>query len=165
VDQSSTADRPDVLVYSTMPMTKALSFAGPIRAELQVSADTPDADWVVKLVDVRPDGFAQHLAVGILRSSARDSELNRKPLEPGKTYKVSVDVGSSAATILPGHSLRVDISAAYFPLFDRNTNTAEGPAGARTQVAKQTVFHSRATMSRIQLPVIPQDGDRLTRKR
>lgn len=163
VDQGAIADRTDVLVYSTKPMIKPLTFAGPIRAELQVSADTPDADWVVKVVDVRPDGFARNLAVGILRGSARESEINRKPMESGKTYKISVDTGSTAATILPGHALRVDVSAAYFPLFERNANTGEGPAGGRTQVARQTILHGRATMSRIQLPVIPQDGDRRKR--
>ena len=26
-----------------------------MKAELSVSADTPDADWVVKLIDVHPD--------------------------------------------------------------------------------------------------------------
>jgi putative CocE/NonD family hydrolase len=120
---------------------------------------------VVRLVDVRPDGFAQNLAIGILRGSARESDLHRKLMVPGETYKISVDTGSTAATILPGHRLRVDISAAYFPLFDRNATTGEGPASARTQIATQTVFHSRANMSRIQLPVIPEDDDNLTRKR
>jgi putative CocE/NonD family hydrolase len=155
VDQGSTADRPDVLVYRTEPLTTPLAFAGPIRAELHVSADVPDADWVVKLVDVRPDGFAQQLAVGLLRSSARESDLYRQRLEPGRTYRLTVDVGSTAATILPGHTLRVDVSAAYFPLFDRNPNTGEGPASARTRIATQKVLHAPAALSAIWLPIIP----------
>ena len=84
----------------------------------------PDADWVVKLIDVHPDGAAYNLAVGILRGRFRDSELEPKPLEPNTTSKLTVDLGPIAAQIAPGHQLRVDICGAYFPLFDRNPNTA-----------------------------------------
>jgi predicted acyl esterase len=56
VDQSALEDRDDVLVYGTQPLAEPLAFAGNLEAKLFVSTDTPDADWVVKVVDVRPDG-------------------------------------------------------------------------------------------------------------
>ncbi|HND52170.1 MAG TPA: CocE/NonD family hydrolase, partial [Pirellulaceae bacterium] len=56
VNQRSIEQRQDVLCYSTSALTEPLTFAGDARAELFVSADTPDADWVVKLIDVHPDG-------------------------------------------------------------------------------------------------------------
>ena len=128
-------------------------FAGNASAELFVAADTPDADWVVKLIDVHPDGAAYNLAVGILRGRFRDSELEPKPLEPNTTYKITVDLGPIAAQIAPGHQLRVDICGAYFPLFDRNPNTAEGPFGKSTAIATESVYHTSAMPSRILLPV------------
>ena len=153
VDQRSIEDRNDVLVYTSEPLTAPLTFAGDARAELFVSADTPDADWVVKLIDVHPDGAAYNLTVGVLRGRFRDSELEPKLLTPGEVYKIVVDLGPVAAQLAPGHRLRVDVCGAYFPLFDRNANTAEGIFGQSTAIATESVYHSLATPSRIILPV------------
>jgi putative CocE/NonD family hydrolase len=152
VDQAPMEQRKDVLVYSTPPLTRSLRFAGPLRAELSVQASTPDSDWVVKLVDVSPDGFAQNLAAGIQRSSfARTGKVT-----PGSGYKIEVDLGHAAARIAPGHRLRVEVTGSYFPLFDRNTNTGEGPFSARTMVARQTVHHSAGSASRVLIPLIEE---------
>lgn len=153
VDQSALEDRDDVLVYTSDAFAEPLSFAGNIEAKLFVSADTQDADWAVKLVDVRPDGFAQNIATGILRGRYRDSLLQPSPLEPGKIYEITVDLGPCAATIAPGHRLRVDICGSLFPLYDRNPNTGEGPFGAKTLVSTESVYHSSLKASRIVLPV------------
>lgn len=153
-NQRLAADRQDVLIYQTPPLKKPVAFAGPIRAELYVSTDTPDADWVVRIIDVRPDGFAQPLATGIQRGSFRESNINPTPLVPAKVYRLNVDLGHSAARILAGHSLRVQIASSCFPLFDRNTNTAEGPTSARTLVATEQVWHTAARPSRIWLPAV-----------
>jgi putative CocE/NonD family hydrolase len=153
-DQRLAGERQDVLIYTTPALTKPIAFAGPIRAELYVSADTPDGDWVVRLIDVRPDGFAQPLATGIQRGSFRESNTDPTPLTPGKLYVLNVDMGHSAARILPGHTLRVQIAPSCFPLFERNTNTAEGPASARALVSTEQVWHDGARASRIWLPVV-----------
>ena len=153
VDQSALEDRDDVLVYTSDVLTEPLSFAGNVEAKLFVSADTPDADWAVKLVDVRPDGYAQNIATGILRGRYRDSLLQPSPLEPGKIYEITVDLGPCAATIATGHRLRVDICGSLFPLYDRNPNTGEGPFGAKTLVSTESVYHTPLKASRIVLPV------------
>ncbi len=153
VDQSALEDRDDMLVYTSDVLNESLSFAGNVEAKLFVSADTPDADWAVKLVDVRPDGFAQNLATGILRGRYRDSLLEPSPLQPGKVYEITVDLGPCAATIANGHRLRVDICGSLFPLYDRNSNTGEGPFGARTLISTESVYHSSLKSSRIVLPV------------
>ena len=108
---------------------------------------------MVKLVDVHPNGAAYNLTVGILRGRFRESELQPELLKPGEVYKIKVDLGPIAAQILPGHQLRVDICGAYFPLFDRNANTAEGIFGNTTRTATETIFHSPGQASRIILPV------------
>ena len=153
VDQRPLEDRQDVLVYTSEPLTAPLTFAGDARAELFVSADTPDADWVVKLIDVHPDGAAYNLTVGILRGRFRDSELEPKMLTPGEVYKIVVDLGPVAAQLAPWHRLRVDVCGAYCPLFDRNANTADGIFGQSTAIATESVFHSPTRPSRIILPV------------
>ncbi len=155
VDQRPIETRDDVLVYTSEPYTEPLTFAGNAHAKLFVSADTPDADWVVKLIDVHPDGFSQNLSVGILRGSFRNSERKHTPLTPGEVYEITVDLGPIAAQIGKGHRLRVDICGAYFPLFDRNPNTGEGPFGKGTKVATEKVYHDAVRPSRIILPCQP----------
>jgi hypothetical protein len=153
VDQGATEDLEDVLVYTSEPMTEPLRFAGNAEAKLHVSANTPDADWAVKLIDVRPDGFAQNIARGILRGRYRKSLLKPELLQPGEVYEITVDLGPVAATLAKGHRLRVDISGADFPLYDRNPNTAEGINGSKTAVSTEQIHHHPGALSRIILPV------------
>lgn len=153
VDQSALEDREDVLVYNSGPLAEPLRFAGNLEAKLFVSTDTPDADWVVKVVDVRPDGFAQNLATGIVRGRYRNSLLQAELMKPGQVYEITVDLGPCAATIAKGHQLRVDICGALFPLYDRNPNTAEGIFGSKTAIATEQVHHRPGALSRIVLPV------------
>lgn len=155
VDQRSIEERKDVLVYSTEPLKVPLTFAGDAQLELFVSADTPDADWVAKLIDVHPNGFSQNLAVGILRGRFRDSEHSPTPLQPGQVYRLLIDLGPIAAQLQPGHRLRIDVCGSYFPLFDRNTNTGEGPFGKKTMVSTEKVYHGLKTSSRLLLPCQP----------
>ncbi len=153
VDQSATEDREDVLVYTSQAIKEPLTFAGNAEAKLHVSTDTPDADWAVKLIDVHPDGFAQNIARGILRGRYRNSLLKPELMKPGQVYEITVDLGPVAATIAKGHQLRVDISGADFPLYDRNPNTAEGIRGSKTAIATEQVHHRPGTLSRLILPV------------
>jgi hypothetical protein len=153
VDQGATEDRADLLAYTSEVMTEPLTFAGNVEAKLHVSSDTPDADWAVKLIDVHPDGFAQNIARGILRGRYRNSLLKPELLKSGQVYEITVDLGPVAATIAKGHQLRVDISGADFPLYDRNPNTVEGITGSATAIATEQVHHRQGALSRILLPV------------
>jgi putative CocE/NonD family hydrolase len=153
VDQRATEDRDDVLVFTSEPVTESLSFAGNAEVKLHVSTDTPDADWAVKLIDVHPDGFAQNIARGILRGRYRTSLLNAELMKTGEVYEITVDLGPVAATIAKGHLLRVDISGADFPLYDRNPNTAEGITSSKTAIATEQVHHKPGALSRLVLPV------------
>ena len=153
VDQSATEDRGDMLVYTSETMTAPLTLAGNVEAKLHVSTDTPDADWAVKLIDVHPDGFAQNIARGILRGRYRKSLLKPELMHPGQVDEITVDLGPVAATIAKGHQLRVDISGADFPLYDRNPNTAEGITSSKTAIATEQLHHKPGALSRIVLPV------------
>src|SRR5262249_15465200 len=49
----------NVLVYTTEACTEELEVCGRPKLYLWVSSTAPDTDFIAKLVDVRPDGFAQ----------------------------------------------------------------------------------------------------------
>ncbi len=56
-DQRFASARTDVATFSTPTLTRPVSLTGTVEAELYVDISTTDADFVVKLVDVFPDGY------------------------------------------------------------------------------------------------------------
>jgi putative CocE/NonD family hydrolase len=149
-DQRPVECRADVLVYSTPPLKKAVSIVGDVSAELYVSADVPDADIFVKLVDVYPDGTAYNLAESCLRLRYRDGTDSPASLVPGEIYRIAVRGITTANHFPPGHRIRIEIAGSNFPLGDRNWHTGgqnehetDGP------VAHITLHHGTGHPSRI----------------
>jgi putative CocE/NonD family hydrolase len=150
-DQRPIEGRADVLSYTSEAMTAPLAIAGPVSMKLRASTDGPDTDWMVKLVDVAPDGFAMPIAEGVLRARFREGLDKPKLLEANRVYDFTVDMVGTANVFLPGHKIRVDIMSSNFPQFSVNPNTGE-PLGSavRARKALNKVFHGSA----IVLPVV-----------
>ena len=111
-DQRPLDWRRDVLVYRTPPLTEALEVTGPITVRLWAASTARDTDFVVKVVDRRPDGFAQELCHGIVRARYRDSLTQPTLLEPGRAYEYSIAVNPTSNLFRPGHRLEVHVRAA-----------------------------------------------------
>lgn len=155
-DQRIIISRKDILVYTSEPMIEPLAIAGPVKMKLFAATDGPDTDWVVKLIDVAPDGFAMNLCEGIIRARYRKGLDKIELLKPNEVYEYEIDLVGTANVFLSGHRLRVDITSSHFPQFDRNPNTG-APFGtsAQVRIAKQTIFHAAGRASHIVLPVVP----------
>src|SRR4029453_13926205 len=138
-------------------VTPPLEVTGPVVVTLHATSSAPDTDFTAKLVDVRPDGYAQNLADGIVRARYRDSRTNPALLIPGQVTRFTVDLWATSHVFLAGHPVRVEISSSNFPRFDPHPNPGANPApGTRWQTARQTVFHDSRYPSHITLPVIPR---------
>jgi predicted acyl esterase len=156
-DRSSIADRPDVLTYTTLPLSEALEITGPVTAALYAASTAPDTDFTAALVDVFPDDYAQSIQEGILRASFRESDRKPAPIEPGRVYRYDIDLWAASYVVQPGHRIRVEISNSNFPRFARNLNTdAAFGMSDEIAVATQTVYHNAKHPSHITLPVIPR---------
>ncbi len=154
-DQRDNEARPDVLVYSTTPLAQDLEVTGPVHAELYVSSSAQDTDFVAMLTDVAPDGTAHNIADGIVRMRYRDTLERQGFLEPGKIYKIDVDLWATSNVFLAGHRLRLDIAGSNFPRFDRNLNTEASPeTGEKGVVATNRVYHDAEHPSALILPVM-----------
>jgi putative CocE/NonD family hydrolase len=156
-DQRPVEDRPDVLVYSTPSLDRAIEVTGPITVTLYAATSAADTDWTAKLVDVHPDGYAQNLTDGILRARYRHGPERPTPLMPGAVERYEIDLWATSNVFLPGHRLRLEISSSNFPRFDRNPNTGARATGeADLQPAFQTICHDSARPSHVTLPVVPR---------
>ncbi len=156
-DQRAVETRDDVLVFTSAAVPDPLEVTGPIAVTLYASSTAPDTDFTAKLVDVRPDGYCQNLADGIVRARYRDSRVAPALLTPGQVSRFTIDCWATSHVFLPGHRVRLEISSSNFPRFDRNLNTGGDQAtGTRWQTARQTIFHDGRYPSHVTLPVIPR---------
>jgi len=156
-NQAKAEQRNDVLVFTTPALTSQVEVTGPISMKLYSSTSAKDTDWVARLVDVHPDGYAENIQDGIIRARYRAGVGKAASLlEPGKVYEYTIDMWASSNVFLPGHRIRIEITSSNFPRFDRNLNTGEDPAtGTRMVKATQTVYHSSKYASYVLLPVVP----------
>lgn len=156
VDQSVNEHRPDVLVFTSERLLADTKIMGPIEAQIFAETSAVDTDVVVRLLDVTPQGQALNITEGVVRARFRHGRGAAPSLvTPGKTYEFHVELLPTAMIFKKGHRIRVHVTSSCFPLWDRNPNTGD-PIGmnARTEVAHQTIHHSRQFPSHIVLPVI-----------
>lgn len=155
-DQGRLDARGDILRFVGEPLSAPLAIAGPVKMMLHAATDGPDTDWMIKLIDVYPDGKAYPMAEGMLRARFRQGLDKPAKLTPHQVYEYTIDMVGTAVVFQPGHRIRVDVTSSNFPQFDRNLNTGEPLATAsKARVARQTVHHGAAQASHIVLPVVP----------
>jgi len=156
----------DVLVYSTPPLEEEIEVTGPITAKLYAATSARDTDWMIRLIDVQPDGFSAMLAEGIMRARHRDPERagsfnpdRLSVIEANQVYEYTIEFWRPTANVFAkGHRIRVEISSSYFPYYLPNLNTGADNIGFETTivVAKQKVMHTGEQPSHVVLPVIPR---------
>ena len=158
-DQRFAARRPDVLVYQTGVLPRELTLAGPLRAELYVATTGTDADWIVKLIDVQPNGRQILIRSEVLRGRFRNSYEKPEPFVPDQPAKISLELQDILHTFAKKHRVMVQICSTWFPLVDRNpqkfvANIFQAD-GTDFISATQTVFRSKKYPSNIQVGVLP----------
>jgi len=155
-DYRSVERRDDVLVYTSDPVTEDTLICGPVRAEIHASSSAKDTDFMAKLLDVWPNGFAQRLTDGMVRARFRTGMDKPELIEPGRVYTYNIDLWNTCQTFRKDHRIRVEVSSSAFPKYDRNPNTGE-PLGKteNMQTADQKVHHDQEHPSFILLPVVP----------
>jgi uncharacterized protein len=154
-DQRPVEARDDVLVYTTGPFSQQTEVTGNIGLDLYFKSSAVDTDFTAKLVDVWPNGFAQNLTEGVLRTAFRESQETRKLLNPGQVYKIHIDLWSTSNVFLSGHRVRLEVSSSNFPRFDRNLNTGRTLTDdVQWTSATNTVLHDSEHPSTLTLPII-----------
>ncbi|MGN6374207.1 MAG: CocE/NonD family hydrolase [Sphingomonas sp.] len=167
-DQRPFSSRTDVLTYETPPLDHAVAVSGAPIADLVAATTGTDGDFVVKLIDVYPDEFAEKpemggyqlaVAMDILRGRYRQSFSDPQPITPDVPLSYKFKLPNVDHVFLPGHRIMVQVQSSWFPLYDRNPQTFvpnifDAPASAYKK-ATISVYHDPAHASAIELPVVP----------
>ena len=128
-DQRAVSSRPDVLSFTTEPLTAPVTIAGQPVVHLNAATSGTDSDWVVKLIDVYPEQMPIHRAQGgyqfavamdIFRGRYRESLASPKPIPANKPLDYSFALPTTNHVFLPGHRILVQVQSSWFPLYDRN---------------------------------------------
>lgn len=170
--------RPDsaryVLTFTSKPMERATTVAGPMLLKLSLTSSRSDADLVIKVYEqaalgeeerkkgVQPQ--ARLVTKGWLRASHREADprMSREnapwykhtspsPLEPGKVYDVDVAIMPTAALFKKGSRIRIEIANSDSILTEAIFAHAYYP----DQVGSYTIVHDGDRTSRLIVPVLP----------
>ncbi|HMA24427.1 MAG TPA: CocE/NonD family hydrolase, partial [Gemmatimonadaceae bacterium] len=149
--------RRDELVFTSRALTKPIEVTGPMAATLWAASDAKDTDWNIMLLDVFPDGHAERVQDGVARARFRHGYDKEVPLAPGSVERYDIDLWFTSRVFTPGHRLRVTVSSALFPKYDRNLNTGGNNERDSTfVVAHQRLIHDVTHPSHVTLPIIPR---------
>lgn len=158
VDQRPFEARRDVLVFSTPPLEKALTVAGPVEVVLQVSSSTRDTDFIVKLTDVHPDGKSINLNDDGFRVRYREGFDKTVLMEAGQVYRITLPNMVVGHRFDVGHRIRLDITSGMFPLYERNLNTGGNNFDEMDWVVAENSVHlGGEEPSCLMLPVLDSD--------
>jgi predicted acyl esterase len=102
------------VAFQTEPLEEALEVVGSIEVEIYVSSTAKDTEFTAKLIDVYPpssdfpSGFEMNLTDGILRARYCNSPTIQELLQPGKTYRLTIEPFPTANVFKKGHRIRIE---------------------------------------------------------
>lgn len=144
------------LTFTTPALLEDLAIAGPSTVELYASSSTDDTDFVVTLIDVHTDGYAQILRQNIIRASRRESLEQPTAIVPGRVYKYTIPIYPVGNVFKKGHRLRLTVSSSSFPRWLPNHNRFMfDNEQAPWTTAINTIYHDEQRPSVLIVPVIP----------
>jgi len=155
-DQRPLKDRKDILRFVSAPLDSPLEVTGKILADLYIATDVKDTGFVVKLIDIQPDGYEMMIRESAIHARyAEEFQGRPAPLEAGKVYQLKMDLRSTAFILDKGHRLAVFVTSSSMPEYEVHPNTFETVMSYdNSPVAHQTIHLSSTHPSSITLPVI-----------
>ena len=156
-DQSFASIRKDVLTFTSEAQNEIMKLEGPVKVNLNLSISTDDADVIVKLIDLHPDGYQMLIRADVFPLRYRNGLDDPQPAVPGIPVDLEFTMNDIAHWIHPGHKIMVQIQSSCFPLVNMNPqkyldNIYEASEDDY-QVADITIYHQNDMPSRIYLPI------------
>ena len=111
--------RPDdggSLVFDSDPLPARMEILGAPLLELDLAADRPVALLAARLSEVAPDGSVLRVSYGLLNLTHRDGHEAPEPLQPGRWYRVRLQLNDAGHAFPAGHRIRLALSTGYWPI-------------------------------------------------
>lgn len=159
-DQREIGERQDYMRFQTPVLNENVVVAGHVDMELYVSTDVPDTDFVVKLVDVYPDGYEALILDYPIRGRFRDGQKPEdvKMMKPGEVEKLTINMWSTAQTFEKGHRIGIHVTSSNYPRFAVNPNNGAplNDVSTPAAVANNAIYFDARHPSAMILPVVTE---------
>ncbi|MCE7083417.1 CocE/NonD family hydrolase [Streptomyces sp. ST2-7A] len=139
-----TTGTPDRCTAVLGPLTEPLHVVGEPEVRLTCVADTPVADWAVRLTVLPPGDGSPTTVTGVVR--------RRDPA--GRTASVTVPLPPMARRLPAGTRLRLEIAGHHHPAHARNPHTGENPVTARRLLPSRRTVLPAGTALWLPLPMV-----------
>ncbi|HEY2546509.1 MAG TPA: CocE/NonD family hydrolase [Candidatus Acidoferrum sp.] len=170
-DQRFVDNRPDVLTWQTDDLTEDVTLAGQVTAKLFASTTGSDSDWVVKLIDVYPQKYADDWKLSgyelmisdeIFRGRYHNSFEKPEALKPNEVTPFTIDLHTADHVFKKGHRIMVQVQSTWFPIYDRNPqkfvpNIFEAKE-SDYQKATQHIYRSKQYSSSVEVMTLPTNA-------
>jgi uncharacterized protein len=154
IDQQPIEERKDVQVFTTEPLEKDLEITGRVIAQLFVTSSVADADFVLRLTDVYPDGRSILIADGLHRTAIQSAHVKKwSHLET--PCEIEIDLASTSIVFAKGHRIRLSVGGSNYPRYEVNHH--QGPLkvnSGKYAIAKNKIYTGKKFPSRLILPVV-----------
>ena len=137
------------LVYDSEPLDAPLEILGRPIAKLNVSADAPRANWVVRISDVAPDGQVTQVAGAAFNGTHRNSAREPEDIVPGEVFPLDINLHFTSWVFPKDHRIRVAVSNSQWPML---WPTALSMAS--------TLAIGGESGARVLMPVVPPGAER-----
>ena len=155
-DQRPLMEREDILRFETEPLSEPLAVTGKVWAELHVSSDVPDTTFMAKLIDVYPDGYQALVRDSAIMARCWQGPGRPAPIEKGRTYRLMMDMWSTAIVFNAGHRIAVHITGSNSPKYEVHPNSYEPVYSYdHSPVARNALHLSADRPSCVILPCVP----------
>jgi putative CocE/NonD family hydrolase len=144
-----------------------VTIAGEVNADLFASTTGSDADWIVKLIDVYPEQYAENWSLAgyqlmvsneVFRGRYRKGFDTPAPIAPNAVLEYAFSLHTQNYTFRKGHRIMVQVQSTWFPLIDRNPQTfVPSIFAARPEdfkAATHRIYRTRTYPSRVEVPVV-----------
>lgn len=155
--------------YTTAPLARAETLAGPITATIYAAANTTNTQWVAEVDEVTPNGTSFPLTEGALLGSDRAinaskswtvggvtllpyhpyTEDSSEPVVPGAVEKYQIQVFPTLVTLAAGDSLRVTISTVDTPHLTAIPDQLAQLAGGQYTIERTAALPSSLSLEMI----------------
>lgn len=143
LDDTTLAQRPDVVSFTSAPLDRDLYLIGIPVLELSHSANNPNVDVFVRISQVDDDGRSTNVTDG----------FRNVPREGTEIVSATIELDAVAHRFPAGSRIRVLVAGGCYPRFAANPGTGEPLATAERLVpATHHVHHGAGGVSRLLLP-------------
>lgn len=161
-DQSFASVRKDVATYRGAELKSNIHVAGPVKVRMDLVLDSEnggnlDADVIVKLIDVRPDGYQMLVRGDVMPLRFRNGFGKPESVKSGKRVTVEFTMCDIDHHFVQGHSIMVQVQGSWFPLIAMNPQKfLKNPYAAESADYQKVDMTIRSVDSYLELPVVQE---------